>query len=85
MVPNRGGSNPLSHLDAGVAQQEERLPCKQDVMGSRPVSSTKKEGGEYEMYKSATYGDLEITQIPEKIREYYERMKHYETNRFANW
>jgi len=24
------------------------------------------------MYKSATYGDLEITQIPEKIREYYE-------------
>ena len=31
------------------------------------------------MYKSATYGDLEITQIPEKIRKYYERMKHYET------
>ncbi len=35
--------------------------------------------GEYEMYKSATYGDLEITQIPEKIREYYERMEHYDT------
>ena len=31
------------------------------------------------MYKSQTYGDLEITQIPEKIREYYNKMKIYET------
>ncbi len=31
------------------------------------------------MYQSATYGNLELVQIPEKIRDYYENMKHYET------
>ena len=31
------------------------------------------------MYQSATYGELEITQVPEKIRDYFEKMKHYDT------
>ncbi len=31
------------------------------------------------MYKSATYGDLGIRQVPEKIRDYYAKMKHYGT------
>ncbi len=31
------------------------------------------------MYKSATYGDLELKQVPEKIRDYYEKMKKYDT------
>ena len=29
------------------------------------------------MYQSATYGNLELNQIPEKIKDYYEKMKHY--------
>ena len=32
------------------------------------------------MYQSATYGELDITQIPEKIRDYFDRMKHYGTD-----
>ena len=31
------------------------------------------------MYHSETYGDLELNQIPEKIKEYYERTKHYDS------
>ena len=31
------------------------------------------------MYKSATYGDLELDMVPEKIRDYYNKMKHYQT------
>ena len=29
------------------------------------------------MWKSQTYGNLEINQIPEKIRDYYERNRHF--------
>lgn len=31
------------------------------------------------MYKSETYGKLELEQVPYKIKEYYEKMKHYGT------
>lgn len=31
------------------------------------------------MYRSQTYGELELKQIPEKILQYYERNKHYES------
>ena len=31
------------------------------------------------MYISQTYGKLELSQIPEKINEYYEKMKLYDT------
>ena len=31
------------------------------------------------MYISETYGKLELSQIPEKINEYYEKMKLYDT------
>ena len=31
------------------------------------------------MYHSVTYGELDITQIPEKIKCYYEKMKKYGT------
>ena len=31
------------------------------------------------MYNSETYGKLELSQIPEKINEYYEKMKLYDT------
>lgn len=31
------------------------------------------------MYRSATYGDLEISQVPEKIRDYYMKTRHYGT------
>lgn len=31
------------------------------------------------MYQSATYGNLEIEQIPAKIKDYYDKMKHYAT------
>jgi hypothetical protein len=30
------------------------------------------------MWKSETYGSLELIQIPEKIQDYYNKMKHYE-------
>ncbi len=30
------------------------------------------------MYNSQTYGKLELNQIPEKINEYYQRMKQYD-------
>ena len=30
------------------------------------------------MYQSATYGNLEIEQIPEKIKDYFEKMKHFD-------
>ena len=32
------------------------------------------------MYTSETYGSLNIEQIPEKIQDYYEKMKHYDTD-----
>ncbi len=31
------------------------------------------------MWKSATYGELEVNQIPEKILDYYNKMKHYDS------
>ncbi len=31
------------------------------------------------MFRSQTYGDLELKQIPEKLLDYYNRMKHYDT------
>lgn len=31
------------------------------------------------MFKSQTYGELELKQIPEKLLDYYNRMKNYET------
>ncbi len=31
------------------------------------------------MYQSTTYGNLELIQIPEKIKDYYEKMKHFDT------
>ena len=33
----------------------------------------------YEKWRSQTYGELSIEEIPEKIKEYYERNKHYDT------
>ena len=31
------------------------------------------------MFRSATYGDVELKQIPEKLLDYYNRMKQYDT------
>jgi len=31
------------------------------------------------MYKSETYGKLNIDQIPDKLQKFYEKMKHYNT------
>ena len=31
------------------------------------------------MWKSATYGQLKLQEIPAKIKDYYEKMKHYDT------
>ena len=30
------------------------------------------------MYKSATYGNLKLNQVPEKILDYFNRMKHFD-------
>ena len=58
----------------------EHLPCKQAVQSSSLWSGMKRrERRVRKMYQSATYGNLELVQIPEKIRNYYEKMKHYET------
>ncbi len=39
-----------------------------------PISGKK----ETKMYKSATYGDLDLERVPEKIKDYYEKMKKYD-------
>ncbi len=32
------------------------------------------------MFKSQTYGDVELTQIPEKLKDWYEKNKHFESD-----
>jgi hypothetical protein len=39
-----GGSNPPTIANAGLAQLVERLPCKQDVSGSIPLTGTNTTG-----------------------------------------
>lgn len=39
-----GGSNPPTIANAGLAQLVERLPCKQDVSGSSPLTGTNTTG-----------------------------------------
>nr|UVY63465.1 MAG: hypothetical protein [Bacteriophage sp.] len=38
------GSNPSTIANAGLAQLVERLPCKQDVSGSSPLTGTNTTG-----------------------------------------
>ena len=41
--PTKGEDTTTNHFYGGVAQLGEHLPCKQGVMGSNPIISTKEE------------------------------------------
>ena len=48
-----GGSSPLGPTKSGgVAQLGEHLPCKQGVMGSNPIISTKENEGSEILHRS---------------------------------